>query len=92
MQSFIVKTEFTRLPTCVELLCWVYVNRSYFSKVKYMIGIGFKTRAHTPLPKLSPSHPEGLLPELDLSYWSRDFIQGSMRCHGQCVPSSAKQL
>ena len=47
MQSFMVKTEFTRTPTCVELLCWVYVNRSYISKVKYMIGIGFKTRAHT---------------------------------------------
>ena len=57
-----------------------------------MIGQGFKTRAHTPLPKLSPSHPEGLLPELDLSYLSRDYIQGSMRCHGQCVPSSAKPL
>ena len=34
-----------------------YMNRSYFSKARYMIGVGFKILGRTPVPKLPPSNP-----------------------------------
>ena len=34
-----------------------YMNRSYFSKARYMIGVGFKILGRTPVPKLPPSYP-----------------------------------
>ena len=34
-------------------LCTIkYMNRSYFSKARYMIGVGFKILGRTPVPKL----------------------------------------
>ena len=44
----------------MSTLCPIkYMNRSYFSNARYMIGVGFKILGRTPVPKLPPSyHPE----------------------------------
>ena len=34
-----------------------FMNGMFFSKARYMIGVGFKVLARTPLPKLPPSYP-----------------------------------
>ena len=39
-----------------------YMNGMFFSKTRYMIGVGFKILARTPLPKLPPSYPPTPLP------------------------------
>ena len=36
------------------------MNRSSFSKTKYMIGVGFKKLARTPVPKLPPGNSSRL--------------------------------
>ena len=36
-----------------------YMNMSFLSKTKYMIGVGVKKLARTPVPNLSPSYPRG---------------------------------
>ena len=42
----------------MSTLCTIkYMNRSYFSRARYMIGIGFKILGRTPVPKLPPSYP-----------------------------------
>ena len=42
----------------MSTLCSIkYMNRSYFSKARYMIGVGFKILGRTPVPKLPPSYP-----------------------------------
>ena len=42
----------------MSTLCTIRVmNRSYFSKARYMIGVGFKILGRTPVPKLLPSYP-----------------------------------
>ena len=51
----------------MSTLCTIkYMNRSYFSKARYMIGVGFKILGRlvgfkilgrTPVPKLPPSYP-----------------------------------
>ena len=42
-------------------LCTIkYMNRSYFSKARYMIGVGFKILGSTPVPKLPPSSPQDI--------------------------------
>ena len=41
----------------MSILCTIkYMNRSYFSKARYMIGVGFKILDRTPVPKLPPSY------------------------------------
>ena len=41
----------------MSILCTIkYMNRSYFSKARYMIGVGFKILGRTPVPKLAPSY------------------------------------
>ena len=40
---------------------WSNMNRLlFFSKSRYMIGVGFKILARTPVPKLPPSYPSPL--------------------------------
>ena len=34
----------------------------FFSKVRYMIGVGFKILVHTPVPKLPQSYPQEAYP------------------------------
>ena len=82
MQSFLVKTELTRTPTYAEHFCRVYMNRSYFSMVRYMIGIVSKHGRTHPYQNYLQVNPEGLKPELDLSYLSSNFIESglSMSC------------
>ena len=42
----------------MSTLCTIkYMNRSYFSKARYMIGVGLKILGSTPVPKLPPSYP-----------------------------------
>ena len=42
----------------MSTLCTIkYMNRSYFSKARYMIGVGFKILGRTTVPKLPPSYP-----------------------------------
>ena len=42
----------------MSTLCTIkYMNRSYFSKARYMIGVGVKILGRTPVPKLPPSYP-----------------------------------
>ena len=42
----------------MSTLCTIkYMNRSYISKARYMIGVGFKILGRTPVPKLPPSYP-----------------------------------
>ena len=39
----------------MSTLCTIkYMNMSYFSKARYMIGVGFKILGRTPVPKLPP--------------------------------------
>ena len=42
----------------MSTLCTIkYMNRSYLSKARYMIGVGFKILGRTPVPKLPPIYP-----------------------------------
>ena len=42
----------------MSTLCTIkYMNRSYISKARYMIGVGFKILGRTPVPKLPTSYP-----------------------------------
>ena len=42
----------------MSTLCTIrYMNRPYFSKAVYKIGVGFKILGRTPVPKLPPSYP-----------------------------------
>ena len=45
----------------MSTLCTIkYMNRSYFSKARYMIGVGFKILGRTPVTKLPPKLPPSL--------------------------------
>ena len=34
---------------------------SFYSKTNYIIGVGLKKLAHTPVPKLHPSYPRAIM-------------------------------
>ena len=53
-----IKEQYMNMLT----FCWIkYMNRSFVSKTKYMIGVGFKNLARTPIPKL----PQNYTPSQD---------------------------
>ena len=73
-----------------------YSESAIFMSVEIDTNLTFKSNPAILLKSIKITHSyqnylqltlKGLLPEPDLSYWSRDFIQGSSGCHGQCVPS-----
>ena len=46
----------------MSTLCTIKnMNRSHFSKARYMIGVGFKILGRTPVPKLPPSYPRSYM-------------------------------
>ena len=45
----------------MSTLCTIkYMNRSNFSKARYMIGVGFKILGRTLVPKLPPNFPPSI--------------------------------